>query len=215
MQFDENGVCHACNFNELKWEQEIDWDEREKELIELCDQYRKTDGSYDCIVGGSGGKDSAMQSHLLKYKYGMNPPDSHLVAASLHRHRLEEFPELAACRRVRQLPLHPQRQGAPTADPQRHDQPAPPVPALHPGPKDLRRKDGAALATSADLLWRDEANMARTSRTRPRPTPRPRVRPRPRAIHWITQPERMSGTSFLAGNRLASISMRACRWLSS
>lgn len=73
MQFDENGVCHACNFNELKWEQEIDWDEREKELIELCDQYRKTDGSYDCIVGGSGGKDSAMQSHLLKYKYGMNP----------------------------------------------------------------------------------------------------------------------------------------------
>ena len=19
MQFDENGVCHACNFNELKW----------------------------------------------------------------------------------------------------------------------------------------------------------------------------------------------------
>ena len=73
MQFDENGVCHACNFNELKWEQEIDWDEREKELIELCDHYRKTDGSYDCIVGGSGGKDSAMQSHLLKYKYGMNP----------------------------------------------------------------------------------------------------------------------------------------------
>ena len=73
MQFDENGVCHACNFNELKWEQEIDWDEREKELIELCDQYRTRDGSYDCIVGGSGGKDSAMQSHLLKYKYGMNP----------------------------------------------------------------------------------------------------------------------------------------------
>lgn len=73
MQFDENGVCHACNFNELKWEHEIDWDEREKELIELCSQYRKTDGSYDCLVGGSGGKDSAMQSHLLKYKYGMNP----------------------------------------------------------------------------------------------------------------------------------------------
>ena len=40
MQFDENGVCHACNFNELKWEQEIDWDEREKERSELCDQYR-------------------------------------------------------------------------------------------------------------------------------------------------------------------------------
>ena len=73
MAFDENGVCHACNFNALKENGEIDWDERERELIALCDEYRKTDGSYDCIVGGSGGKDSAMQSHLLKYKYGMNP----------------------------------------------------------------------------------------------------------------------------------------------
>ena len=73
MAFDENGVCHACNFNMLKETGEIDWDERERELIELCDRYRKNDGSYDCIVGGSGGKDSAMQSHLLKYKYGMHP----------------------------------------------------------------------------------------------------------------------------------------------
>jgi N-acetyl sugar amidotransferase len=74
IQFDKHGVCHACNFNELKAnESEIDWDVRERELIELCDRYRKDDGSYDCIVGGSGGKDSAMQSHLLKYKYGMHP----------------------------------------------------------------------------------------------------------------------------------------------
>jgi len=73
LDFDENGVCHACNFNELKETGEIDWNESEKELIELCNKYRKNDGSYDCIVGGSGGKDSAMQSHLLKYKYGMNP----------------------------------------------------------------------------------------------------------------------------------------------
>jgi N-acetyl sugar amidotransferase len=73
MLFDDAGVCHACNFNNLKESGEINWDDREKELIELCNQYRKTDGSYDCIVGGSGGKDSAMQSHLLKYKYGMNP----------------------------------------------------------------------------------------------------------------------------------------------
>lgn len=74
LTFDDEGVCHACRFNELKAnEAEISWDERERELIELCNRYRKDDGSYDCIVGGSGGKDSAMQSHLLKYKYGMNP----------------------------------------------------------------------------------------------------------------------------------------------
>ena len=73
LEFDDNGVCHACRFNKLKRNEEIDWDEREKELEELCNKYRKNDGSYDCIIGGSGGKDGAMQSHLLKYKYGMHP----------------------------------------------------------------------------------------------------------------------------------------------
>ena len=51
----------------------IDWALREKELRELCDQYRKNDGSYDCLVPGSGGKDSFYAAHLLKYKYGMHP----------------------------------------------------------------------------------------------------------------------------------------------
>ena len=73
LSFDDEGVCHACRFNALKEDGEIDWEERERELIELCDRYRRDDGSYDCIIGGSGGKDSAMQSHLLKYKYGMHP----------------------------------------------------------------------------------------------------------------------------------------------
>jgi hypothetical protein len=73
LSFDENRVCDACNFNLLKETGEIDWEEREQELLDLCNQHRKNDGSYDCIVGGSGGKDSAMQSHLLKYKYRMNP----------------------------------------------------------------------------------------------------------------------------------------------
>jgi len=73
LSFDENGVCHACRFNHLKEDGAIDWAERDRELVELCNQFRRDDGSYDCIVGGSGGKDSAMQSHLLKYKYGMHP----------------------------------------------------------------------------------------------------------------------------------------------
>lgn len=73
LSFDEEGVCHACKFNDLKENGEIDWKEREQELVDLCNQYRRNDGSYDCIIGGSGGKDSGMQAHLLKYKYGMNP----------------------------------------------------------------------------------------------------------------------------------------------
>lgn len=70
--FDENGVCDACRFTEQK-KNVINWEEREKELIELCDQYRRNDGSYDCLVPGSGGKDSFYAAHLLKYKYGMHP----------------------------------------------------------------------------------------------------------------------------------------------
>lgn len=71
MHMDENGVCDACRTAEEK--QKIDWGMREAELIELLDKHRSKDGSYDCLVPGSGGKDSAYQAHILKYKYGMNP----------------------------------------------------------------------------------------------------------------------------------------------
>src|SRR3989344_5460895 len=70
--FDAAGVCDACHFAEYK-ETQIDWKKREKQLRELCDRYRRTDSSYDCIVPGSGGKDSAFASHVLKYKYDMHP----------------------------------------------------------------------------------------------------------------------------------------------
>lgn len=69
--FDENGVCDACNYNEKK--KLIDWDERHKELEELCNKHRRNDGRYDVICPGSGGKDSVMAAHVLKYKYNMNP----------------------------------------------------------------------------------------------------------------------------------------------
>jgi N-acetyl sugar amidotransferase len=72
IDFDEEGVCSACRYHETK-EKNIDWEEREKTLKKLCDKFRSSDGSYDCVVPGSGGKDSAYTSHILKYKYGMNP----------------------------------------------------------------------------------------------------------------------------------------------
>lgn len=71
MNFDENGVCDACRTAEQK--ENINWGMREEELKKLLDKHRKNDGSYDCLVPGSGGKDSAYQAHILKYKYGMNP----------------------------------------------------------------------------------------------------------------------------------------------
>ena len=71
LNFDEEGICDACRVAEQK--EKIDWKQREKELLELLNKHRKNDGQYDCIVPGSGGKDSAYQAHILKYKYGMNP----------------------------------------------------------------------------------------------------------------------------------------------
>jgi N-acetyl sugar amidotransferase len=72
IHFDESGVCDACNFAERK-KHAIDWDARDRQLRELCDAHRKHDGSYDCVVPGSGGKDSFYASHILKNKYGMHP----------------------------------------------------------------------------------------------------------------------------------------------
>jgi N-acetyl sugar amidotransferase len=69
--FDQEGVCSACRFGEKK--SLVDWEERDKELIELCNRFRRNDGRYDCIVPGSGGKDSVLVAHELKYKYKMHP----------------------------------------------------------------------------------------------------------------------------------------------
>ncbi|TAJ10987.1 MAG: N-acetyl sugar amidotransferase [Nitrospirae bacterium] len=71
LQFNEDGVCDACKVAEKK--DAIDWEQRESELLELLDKHRRKDGYYDCVVPGSGGKDSAYAAHVLKYKYGMHP----------------------------------------------------------------------------------------------------------------------------------------------
>src|SRR3989344_8239261 len=63
IEFDEAGVCSACRFCAAKFDGTIDWTKREQELQELCDQHRSKDGSYDCLVPGSGGKDSCYASH--------------------------------------------------------------------------------------------------------------------------------------------------------
>lgn len=70
--FDEEGVCAACKVAEAK-RATIDWKMRDQELRALCDRFRRTDGHYDCLVPGSGGKDSFYAAHKLKYEYGMHP----------------------------------------------------------------------------------------------------------------------------------------------
>ncbi|CBS91542.1 conserved protein of unknown function (plasmid) [Azospirillum lipoferum 4B] len=72
IHFSEDGLCDACRQAERK-RMEIDWNARDRELRELCDRFRRNDGRYDCLVPGSGGKDSFYAAHILKHRYGMKP----------------------------------------------------------------------------------------------------------------------------------------------
>jgi len=69
--FNENQICNACEYIANK--KKIDWDERKKKFLELCEQNRSKTGEHDCIVPWSGGKDSSSIAYKLKFEYGMNP----------------------------------------------------------------------------------------------------------------------------------------------
>ena len=69
--FDKNGVCNSCNYKKNK--KIINWKNREKEFLKICDQYRSKDGSYDCVIPWSGGKDSSSIAYKLKHEFNMNP----------------------------------------------------------------------------------------------------------------------------------------------
>jgi len=68
----KDGVCDACRYAEWK-DKNVDWEKREDDLLRLLEKHRCSDGRYDVLVPGSGGKDSGFAAHMLKYKYGMNP----------------------------------------------------------------------------------------------------------------------------------------------
>ena len=72
MNFDEMGICLACQSAEQKIH--INWEERKKQLKEILDGHKKKSGNnYDCIIGISGGKDSTFQLHIIKNIYGLEP----------------------------------------------------------------------------------------------------------------------------------------------
>ncbi len=72
IEFDEKGVCNACRYAEVKFDG-IDWAERQQEFHEILNNFRSKDGSWDCVIPWSGGKDSSSIAYKLKYEYNMNP----------------------------------------------------------------------------------------------------------------------------------------------
>ncbi len=73
VEFDENGICNACNYSEFKKNRDISWETRHDEFELMLDAHRREDGYWDCIVPWSGGKDSTANALKLKNEYNMNP----------------------------------------------------------------------------------------------------------------------------------------------
>ena len=85
LSLDENGICDACRYTDVK--DTTDWNARRKELEEIFNEFKNKDGSnYDCVIPVSGGKDSTYQTYVLKKKFGLNP-----LCVSYH---LPEFTDL-------------------------------------------------------------------------------------------------------------------------
>ena len=73
LAFDADGRCAACVYQFDHIDVRIDWEAREHMLRDLLNQYRSKAGNIDCIVPGSGGKDSCYAAHVLATRYGMHP----------------------------------------------------------------------------------------------------------------------------------------------
>ncbi len=69
--FDSQGRCNACQWAEEK--KTLDWSKRKNELTKILNEFRSTDGSFDCVVPVSGGKDGSYVAYQLKHVFGMHP----------------------------------------------------------------------------------------------------------------------------------------------
>lgn len=72
LYFDEKGVCNICKNWDTK-QKEINWEEREKELLKTFEETKRRNSPYDCIVPFSGGKDSTFTLWAVVRKYGLKP----------------------------------------------------------------------------------------------------------------------------------------------
>jgi N-acetyl sugar amidotransferase len=68
--FDEEGICSACRSFERR--KGIDWARRWDELKQILGGSRQSPHNYDCIIPGSGGKDSTFQAIFVR-NMGFNP----------------------------------------------------------------------------------------------------------------------------------------------
>lgn len=107
IRFDEEGVCSACRSYEKR--ASVDWNKRYRELEELCDRYRGSNGNgYDCAIAVSGGKDSHFQVHLMKNVMKMNPilfsVEDNFPMTEAGKHNIKNLSEEFGCNIISMKP---------------------------------------------------------------------------------------------------------------
>lgn len=73
IEFDEEGVCNYCRSYEERQQNGYKPAKGEDALERIVLKFRNSSGEPDCIVGFSGGRDSAYGIHYIKNKLKMNP----------------------------------------------------------------------------------------------------------------------------------------------
>ena len=70
LHIDAEGVCNGCRAYERR--EQVDWDQRRRELLGILQKHRKSGGNWDCVIPVSGGKDSTYQV-IRMLQMGVNP----------------------------------------------------------------------------------------------------------------------------------------------
>ena len=66
IQFDENGICNACNWADEK--KKLNWNLRKKILKDIVKKIKKEKNQFDIVIPVSGGKDGSYVAYNLKKK---------------------------------------------------------------------------------------------------------------------------------------------------
>ena len=89
-----NGICNACLSYDMQ--KKIDWDKKKKDLLEIISKKKLNKNKWNCVVPGSGGKDSTYQ--IIKAKeLGLNPvfvTASTCDLSKVGRHNLENIKKI-------------------------------------------------------------------------------------------------------------------------
>ncbi len=72
IEFTNEGICFACE-HQKNIDHEIDWKSREEEIKKIAKWAKNnSEGTYDCVIGVSGGKDSTFQAIYARDVLGLN-----------------------------------------------------------------------------------------------------------------------------------------------